>query len=95
MKTEMQDRDRDGIYETAVPDDKTRTPPHGDALRPNPIPRRLPPSIERAARKTYAAGHRAGIECEFDGNYDCDDQRGVDAFRESLEHDADEARGAS
>ena len=68
-------------------DHRKRTPPHGDALRPNPIPRRLPSHIERAARQAYAAGY--GDRSAQDP---LNERRGVEVFRASLEHDADEAR---
>jgi hypothetical protein len=64
-----------------------------EAQRP---PGSLPCHIERAARQAYAAGHRDGVACysEKQGKFlrdECDDEHGVDAFRESLQRDADEA----
>jgi hypothetical protein len=58
------------------------SPPSGHVLDHH----RLPSHIERAARKAYRAGY--GDRSALDS---LDDQRGVDAFRESLQRDADEA----
>ncbi len=49
-------------------------------------PRPLSSHLERAARKAYAAGHRDGTTCnlEHGKRVGCSDDRGVEAFRESL-----------
>ncbi|KKK68186.1 hypothetical protein LCGC14_2946590, partial [marine sediment metagenome] len=69
--------------------------PHNEAgvpIMPDATPpRRLPPCVDRAARWVYVAGHKDGVMCEFDGNYDCDDDRGIQVFVESLQHDGEEA----
>ncbi len=56
---------------------------------PVPVPRRLPSHIERAARRTYTVGYQDGA-----AGLGHVGRSGVDAFRESLERDAEAALAA-
>lgn len=75
-----------------------------DSLRPRPramrtghidptvrpaAERRLPSHIERAASQAYAAGHDDGASCGCGSFIEWDEDRGVDAFRESLRRDGE------